>query len=76
MKEIKKIFINATESYPIQSGFLLLGLGIIFLLFQLDKKNTFKMKDYSSSEWRMLFYSWTLIFIIVLTGVVLIFKYI
>ena len=68
------IFVNALEGYPIQSGLILIGLGVIALLFRLEKKNSFRMQDYSISEWRVLLSTWVLIFIMFMTGVVLILK--
>lgn len=32
------IFVNALENYPIQSGIILIGLGIIYLVFRLDNQ--------------------------------------
>ena len=74
MKEINETFDRAFENYPLESGFLLIGIGICLLILRLQKKNTFKMKDYSYFEWRVLLGSWLLIIMIFLLGLSLIIK--
>lgn len=74
MKEIKETFVNALENYPIQSGFILIGLGVIFLLFQLDSKDSYKMKDHNVLSWKSFVNKWAVIIMFFLFGIILIFK--
>ena len=68
------LFDSAIKGYPIQSGFILIGLGIIYLLFQLDAKESFRMKDHGLLSWRALLAKWTIIFMCFITGLILVFK--
>ena len=68
------IFISALEGYPIQSGIILIGLGIIGLLFQLDLKESPKMKNHSILSWKTFLSKWFLIILSILWGFILILK--
>ena len=68
------VFLNALEGYPIQSGLILIGLGVIGLLFQIDLKESPKMKHHSILTWRVFLNKWFLIIMDFILGVTLIFK--
>lgn len=68
------VFVNALDGYPIQFGLILIGLGIIFLLFQLDSKESFRMKNHGLFSWRALLAKWTIILMCFITGLILILK--
>ncbi|WP_298882205.1 hypothetical protein [uncultured Polaribacter sp.] len=68
------VFVSALENYPIQSGFILIGLGIIGLLFQIDLKESPKMKDHNIFSWRVFLNKWFLIIMSIIWGLTLIFK--
>ena len=69
-----EVFVNALENYPIQSGLLLIGLGIIGLLFQLDLKESCRMKNHSILTWRVFLNKWLLIIMSFILGLILIIK--
>ncbi|PWG05685.1 hypothetical protein [Polaribacter aquimarinus] len=68
------VFLSALDGYPIQSGFILIGLGIIGLLFQLDLKEPLKMKDHSYFSWKVFINKWFLIIMAFIWGLTLILK--
>jgi hypothetical protein len=66
------IFVNALENYPIQSGIILIGLGIIYLVFRLDnqKKESYKSKNIMGKV--SVIDSWGIICILFIAGIILI----
>ena len=68
------VLVSALEGYPIQSGLILIGLGIIGLLFQIDLKESSKMKDHSVLTWRVFLNKWFLIILSIIWGLILIIK--
>ena len=68
------VFVSALENYPIQSGIILFGLGIICLLFRIDnaKKENYKSKDIIGKK--SVINSWGIIIILTLRGVIIIIK--
>lgn len=70
---IEEVF-NSLEENPIVFGFILVAIGLIILLFRLDKKDSFKMKDHGLISWRLLVQIWSLIIMFILMGLIMIFK--
>lgn len=68
------VFVNALEGYPIQSGFILIGLGIIFLLFRLDHQKREKYKDKNIFGKKSVINTWGIIVFLILAGLILILK--
>lgn len=68
------VFVSALENYPIQSGIILLGLGIICSLFRIDnaKKENYKNKDIIGKK--SVINSWGIIIILILSGIITIIK--
>ena len=74
MKEIKETLVRAFENYPIQSGIIMIGIGVILLLFQLDLKESNKMKEHNVFSYRGFVNKCTLIIMSFLFGIILILK--
>tara|TARA_R110002074_G_scaffold96401_9_gene209496 strand:- start:3881 stop:4111 length:231 start_codon:yes stop_codon:yes gene_type:complete len=74
MQEIKNTLVSAFENYPVESGLLIMGIGIILVIFRLEKKNTFKMKDYGLIEWKLLVQTWGIAIMFILIAIILILK--
>ena len=68
------VFLSALDGYPIQSGFILIGLGIIGLLFQLDLNELPNMKEYNMFSWRSFIGKWSIILLCIIQGLILILK--
>ncbi|MBU3011010.1 hypothetical protein KO506_06325 [Polaribacter vadi] len=68
------LFVSALENYPIQSGIILIGLGIIYLIFRVDnqKKESYKTKNVMSKV--SVIQSWGIISILLISGIILIIK--
>lgn len=62
------------EHNPIVSGLIFIAIGLIILLFRIDKNNSFKMKDYGLISWRLLVQTWGLIVMFILMGIIMILK--
>lgn len=66
--------IRFVEQNPIISGIIFIVLGILIIMYRLEKQDTFKMKDYTMSTWGSLVYSWAIVIIMFMLGAYLIFK--
>ena len=52
----------------------MLVLGILWLLYQLGKKESFKMKDHGLGSWGAMVNTWGLIIMTILWGLILIIR--
>lgn len=68
------VFVSALENYPIQSGFILIGLSIIFFLFTLDNAKKRSFWDRTPSGKKAHITAWTLIISLFVVGLILIVK--
>lgn len=74
MDTIKNLFLNILRDYPIASGMFMLVLGILWLLYQLGKKESFKMKDHGLGSWGAMVSTWGLIIMTILWGLIIIIR--
>ena len=62
------------DEYPLESGIVFLIIGITLLIFRLKQNNSFKMSEYNMMDWKELTYTWGLIIMSFIFGLLLIFK--
>ncbi|RPG30885.1 MAG: hypothetical protein CBB72_012975 [Muricauda sp. TMED12] len=74
MDKIKDLFLNVLKDYPIASGMFMLVLGILWLLKQLGKRESFRMKDHGLGSWGAMVNTWAIIFILIIWGLILILR--
>ncbi len=58
---MKESIVDFIENNHVESGFIILLLGILLLINQLRKKYPLKFKGSSILEWNADFYAWILI---------------
>ena len=68
------VFVSALEGYPIQSGLILIGLGIIYLVFRMDNQKKESYQDKNINGKTSVVQSWGIIFILFMSGIILIIK--
>ena len=78
MKELFENFKNGIvyfiENYPTESGIVFMIIGILLLIYQLKKSNSFKMSKYNQISWKALIWTWGMILMSFTFGLILIFK--
>jgi hypothetical protein len=65
---------NWTIDYPFYSGSLCLIIAVVYFIYKISIKESFKMRDYSAAGWLALVNSWALIFMLLILGLFLIFE--
>ncbi|WP_299049728.1 hypothetical protein [uncultured Polaribacter sp.] len=68
------VFLSALDGYPIQSGLILIGLGIIYLVFRMDNQKKESYQDKNITGKTSVVQSWGIIFILFMSGIILIIK--
>ena len=68
------VFASAFEIYPILSGFILIGIGIICSFFQIDSQNKKTYKNRTATGKSVIIGAWNLIIFSILAGLIFIFK--
>lgn len=58
----------------LESGITFIGLGVLLLVYQFKKNNSFNMSEYNLFSWKYLVNVWALIFMSFVFGIILIFK--
>jgi len=71
---LKERLLQLINDYPIFIGGLFLITGIIFLFLKIEKKWSFKMKDYDVMSWKAMVNSWALIVMLISGGLFIIFQ--
>jgi len=59
---------------PFSKGVIILGLGIMGLVYKIYRKQRFKMSLYNTMEWKAFINSWALIIMLIISGFFLIIK--
>jgi len=59
---------------PFLKGSIFLIIGIAYLIYKIIKKESFSMSKYSVSGWKALVNSWAIIFMLIIFGLILIFR--
>lgn len=62
------VFVSVLDNYPIQSGFLMIGLGIIYLVFRLDNQNKENYKSKNIMGKVSVINSWRIITVLIIKG--------
>lgn len=60
------------DEQPLLVACLSILISIILLIYRLRKNDTFRMKDYGLTEWRLMIRMWGLIVLLFMLGVYLI----
>lgn len=68
---MKEKIIQLIEDFPSISGLVLILLGLLLLLYQIGKKNTFNMDDYNEISWKFLVNVWAVIIIFIFGGLII-----
>ena len=71
---IQEKILTLIDNYPLVSGGFFLFLGLSYLVYKVDKRESFKMKDYSAASWKALVNSWVVIFMLIIGGLFIIFR--
>ncbi len=71
---IQEKLLTLINNYPLVTGGSFLILGLSYLIYKIDKKESFKMKDYSAARWKALVNSWAVIFMLIIGGLFIIFR--
>ena len=69
---MKMKIVEIIKDYPIVAGLVIMLLGLLLLLYQLDKKNTFDMNDYNLFSWKILVNTWGLIIMFIFGGLIIV----
>ncbi len=59
--------------YPFYIGSLCLILGVSFLIYKINKKHSFKMKDFNVITWKLMVETWAFTLMLIMLGLTLIF---
>ncbi len=59
---------------PLIKGLIFILIGVGYLIYKIDKGESFNMKDYSVGGWKALVNSWAIIFMLIIFGIILIFR--
>lgn len=68
------IFVSALENYPIQTGFILIGFGVIIFLFTIDNSKKKNFWGLTPSNKKARIYVYALIVGLFIIGFISIFK--
>ena len=74
MRSIQEKILHLIDSYPLFIGGLFLFLGLAYLIYKIDKKESYKMKDYDVMSWKAMVNSYALIFMLIIAGLCIIFR--
>jgi hypothetical protein len=59
---------------PFLLGLIILLVAIGYLIYKIDKKESFNMHKHSAAGWKALVYSWVVLFMLIIFGLSLIIK--
>ena len=59
---------------PFIKGLIFILVGIGYLIYKIGKGESFNMNDYSAGGWKALVNSWAIIFMLIIFGIILIFR--
>lgn len=68
----KNVLVDIINQYPIYSGIYMIVLGIIWLVHQIGKKESFRMKDHGLGSWGAMVSTWGVIISLIILGTILI----
>ena len=74
MKSVQEKILYLIDSYPLFIGGLFLILGLVYLIYKIDKRESYRMKDYDVMNWKAMVNSYTLIFMLIIAGLFIIFR--
>ena len=74
MNSIQEKIVDLIDSYPLLTGGLFLFLGLAYLIYKIDKRESYKMKDYDVMSWKAMVNSYALIFMLIIAGLFIIFR--
>ena len=55
-------------------GSIFIIIGVAYLIYKIVKKESFNMHNFSAGGWKALVNSWAIIFMLIIFGLILIFK--
>ena len=64
--------VKLLNEYPIACGISMIIMGVIWLVLQINKKQSFKMEDHGLGSWREMVGTWGVIVFLILWGIILI----
>ena len=74
IKSIEEKILHLIDSYPLFIGGLFLFLGLAYLIYKIEKRESFKMKDYDVMSWKAMVNSYALIFMLIVAGIFIILR--
>lgn len=66
--------VKLINDYPIICGISMLVIGVIWLIIQLNRKQSFKMEDHGLGSWGAMVSTWGVIVFLILWGSILIIR--
>ncbi len=74
MKKLKEILSDLINTYPLYTGGALLLIGLLWFLYKIYKRESFKMNDYNVAGWKAMVNSWSVIILLIILGTTLIIR--
>ena len=65
---------NFIDEDPLITGLIFILIGVGYLIYKIDKGESFRMKDFSAGGWKALVNSWAIIFMLIIAGLIFIFR--
>lgn len=72
---MKEKIIALIEDNNIVSGIIFILIAMLIVVYQLNKNESYKMKDHSLFTWKAFVNTWAIVLILLMFGLFLIFKY-